>query len=53
MKEGMKMMKAQLKEMIKAYLKTQRNNPLKTEEDHKAFKEIQIRLNDLQELFYS
>jgi hypothetical protein len=43
----------QLKLMIKAYLKTQRNNPLKTNDDHEAFKEIQIRLNDLIELSYN
>ena len=47
------MNKSQLKLMIKAYLNTQRNNQLKTNEDHADFKEIQIRLNDLQEIFWS
>jgi hypothetical protein len=47
------MNQSQIKQMIKAYLKTQRMNPLKTNEDHEAFKEIQIRLNDLMELCYN
>lgn len=47
------MNKQQLKLMIKSYLKTQRNNQLKTNEDHADFKEMQIRLNDLQELYYN
>jgi hypothetical protein len=45
------MNKLQLKYMIKAYLKTQRNNELKTPDDHEAFREIQIRVNDLIELY--
>jgi hypothetical protein len=47
------MNKQQLKLMIKAYLKTQRNNQLQTPEDHAAFKEMQIRLNDLMEIFHA
>jgi hypothetical protein len=47
------MNKQQLKLMIKSYLKTQRMNPLKTTDDHTAFQEMQIRLNDLMELYYS
>jgi hypothetical protein len=45
--------KQQLKLMIKSYLKTQRMNQLKTNEDHVAFQEMQIRLNDLMELYYN
>lgn len=47
------MTKSQLKQFIKAYNETMQSNPLKTKEDHEDFKTVQIRYNDLLELFYN
>jgi hypothetical protein len=49
----MTMTKQQLKAMIHSLNRTLQNNPLKTPEDHADFKTVQIRYNDLLELFWN
>jgi hypothetical protein len=46
------MSKQELKKMMKALNQTLQANPLKTQEDHNDYKTVQIRYNDLCELYH-